>query len=97
MATAVKQTKRKPTGAAAKGAGPGRPKGSTNKVPAEVKAMVREALERAGGVTYLVDCAHDPKTKTAFLLLVGKILPLMVSGDQNGPLQIVISPTDAKL
>ena len=93
-ATPVTKTKRKPTGAAAMGAGPGRPKGSINKVPAEVKAMVRQALDRAGGVDYLVDCAHDPKTKTAFLTLVGKIVPLTVAGDGTAPLHLVVNGSD---
>lgn len=34
--------------------GPGRPKGSQNKVTADVKAMVLEALGKAGGADYLL-------------------------------------------
>lgn len=84
-----KQTKRKPTGAAAMGAGPGRPKGSVNKTTAEVKAMIRQALEDAGGVAYLVECAYDPRTKAAFLSLVGKLAPLTLAGDAENPLKAV--------
>jgi hypothetical protein len=44
MAT-VKKTKRKPTGAAALGPGPGRPKGVPNKVTTEFRETVRRLLE----------------------------------------------------
>ena len=53
--------------------GPGRPKGSVNKVPADVRQMVVNALERAGGETYLL--AQAKKNPKAFLALVGKCLP----------------------
>ena len=39
------KTKRKPTGAAAMGAGPGRPKGVPNKVTTEFRETVRNLLE----------------------------------------------------
>ena len=64
--------------------GPGRPKGSSNKTTADVKAMVLEALKHAGGAEYLCMQAYDnPK---AFLALVGRVLPLQVGGDPNNPL-----------
>ena len=40
-----KKTKRKPTGAAAMGAGPGRPKGVPNKVTTEFRETVRKLLD----------------------------------------------------
>ena len=70
-------------------AGKGRPKGSVNKTSSEVKNMIRDALEQAGGVAYLVDCAHDPKTKAAFLSLVGKLAPMTLSGDEENPLRLI--------
>jgi hypothetical protein len=41
----VTKTKRKPTGAAAMGAGPGRPKGSQNKITREFRETVTKLLE----------------------------------------------------
>lgn len=58
--------------------GPGRPKGQPNKVNADVKAMVLEALHHAGGAEYLYMHALDnPK---AFMTLVGRVLPLTLAG-----------------
>lgn len=69
-------------------AGPGRPKGSVNKVPGEVKAMILAALDGVGGIAYLQERANDPRTQTAFLSLVGKVLPLQVTGENGGPIQV---------
>lgn len=41
----VRKTKRKPTGAAAMGPGPGRPKGSVNRVTCEFRETVRRLLQ----------------------------------------------------
>jgi hypothetical protein len=76
----VLKTTKKPTGAAAKGAGPGRPKGLANKVPTELKAMILQALDKAGGVSYLLECALNEKTQGAFLSLIGKVLPMTIAG-----------------
>jgi hypothetical protein len=45
MAELVKKTKRKATGAAAMGAGPGRPKGVPNKVTTEFRDTVKKLLD----------------------------------------------------
>ena len=58
----------------------GKPKGAVNKVTAELKDMILQALDGAGGVSYLIERAQDPKTSAAFLTLVGKVLPLQVKG-----------------
>lgn len=70
----------KPKGAPKTG---GRQKGTPNKVTGQLKEMILEALDKAGGVEYLLGQAHD--NPTAFLTLVGKVLPMTVSGDPDNP------------
>lgn len=65
----------------------GRQKGTTNKLTADVKAMVLEALDKAGGVAYLLTQAQS--NPNAFLTLVGKVLPMTVAGDPQNPLGVV--------
>jgi len=89
----VKKTKRKPTGAAAMGAGPGRPKGSTNKTTLQLKEMILGALDQSGGVDYLVERANDPKTASAFIALIGKVLPMTIAGDPSAPLNANLTVT----
>lgn len=69
--------------------GPGRPKGVSNKVNQELREMILKALDEAGGVQYLVDCAKDPKTASSFLSLLGKVLPMQVTGEDGGAIQTV--------
>lgn len=66
-------------------AGKGRPKGSINKTTAAVKDMVVAALDKAGGITYLLEQAEA--NPTAFLTLVGKVIPLQLAGDVENPIQ----------
>ena len=70
-------------------AGKGRPKGAKNKIPKQIKEMVAQALVDAGGVEYLVKCASNPRTASAFLSLVGKTLPLQMTGPDDGPVQTI--------
>lgn len=58
-------------------------KGIPNKTTAQLKDMILSALDESGGVDYLVRRANDPKTASAFLTLVGKVLPMTVQG--SGP------------
>lgn len=64
--------------------GGGRPKGSVNRITGDVKAMVLQALDEAGGVKYLLEQARA--NPTSFMGLVGKVLPLTIAGDKNAPL-----------
>lgn len=57
----------------------GRQKGTPNKTTAAVKDMVLQALSNKGGVEYLEQQAD--KNPTAFLTLVGKVLPLDVNAN----------------
>jgi hypothetical protein len=65
-------------------AGKGRKKGVPNKVTGELKSMILKALDEAGGVEYLKTQAK--KSPNAFLALIGRVLPLQVSGDPDAPL-----------
>jgi hypothetical protein len=55
-------------------------KGIPNKATKELKEMILAALDGAGGVEYLQERASDPRTASAFLTLVGKVLPMTVQG-----------------
>jgi hypothetical protein len=66
--------------------GPGRKKGVPNKNTTIIKEMILEALDKAGGVDYLKARAVDQPS--AFLALVGKVLPLQLTGKDDGPIQI---------
>lgn len=73
----------------------GRVKGTPNKLTADVKGMILEALSRVGGVDYLVEQAEA--NPTAFMTLVGKVLPLQLTGENGDPIKIeqVQSEADA--
>jgi hypothetical protein len=69
----------------------GRKKGTPNKVTAELKTMILEALDGAGGVEYLQGLAtsHPP----AFASLLGRVLPMTVAGDSENPLAVGLTVT----
>jgi len=50
--------------------------------------MILQALDQKGGVDYLVEQAGA--NPTAFLTLLGKVLPLQVQGDPSNPIGISI-------
>lgn len=62
--------------------GKGRPKGVVNKNTKALKDMILTALSDAGGIEYLVTQAQD--NPTAFMTLVGKVLPLDVNNNHSG-------------
>lgn len=70
------------------GSGPGRPKGASNKITRDIKEAVARAFEKVGAEDYLVKVAReDPKT---FCSLLGRVIPLQISGDSESPLTIQI-------
>ncbi len=77
------------------GKGPGRPKGSANKLTKDIKEAIVEAFHRAGGVEYLVQIAKT--NPQVFCSLVGKVIPLQVTGEGGGPVQVSIAGTDTGL
>jgi len=64
----------------------GRLAGTPNKHTAALKDMILQALEDSGGVEYLKKTALE--NPTAFLTLVGKVIPLQVTGENGGPLTV---------
>lgn len=66
--------------------GGGRKKGQLGKNTAALKEMILQALDESGGVNYLKAQAKD--NPTAFMTIVGKVLPLTVAGDKENPLSI---------
>jgi hypothetical protein len=62
--------------------GKGRPKGVPNKNTTALKEMILGALDKAGGIDYLVAQAHD--NPGPFLSLIGKVLPMTVASDPGG-------------
>lgn len=65
-------------------------KGKPNKHTGLIREMIAEALEKSGGTEYLIECAHDPKTKAAFLGLIGKVMPVQVQSqvEMSGGVEI---------
>lgn len=59
-------------------------KGIPNKLTSDVKAMILAALDKAGGADYLLE--QSKSNPTAFLTLVGKVLPMTIAGDPANPL-----------
>ena len=49
--------------------------------------MILAALDQSGGVDYLTERANDPKTASAFLSLIGKVLPMTIAGDPDAPIK----------
>jgi hypothetical protein len=64
----------------------GRQKGTPNKATAAIKDMIVGALDEVGGKDYLVKLATE--NSTAFVSLIGKVLPLQLTGDKDSPVVI---------
>ena len=71
----------------------GRKKGIPNKFTADLKGMILTALSEMGGVTYLK--AQAVENPTAFLGLVGKVLPKEVHIDLSA--RIAAMSTEEKM
>ena len=73
----------------AKPVGSGRPLGVKNKAPAKIREMVAQALDKAGGVKYLVKQAH--KEPRAFLSLVKAIIPKQLEAELGSSLEALLA------
>lgn len=69
--------------------GRGRPKGSPNKVTAAIKDMIVQALDEAGGKDYLITQSRE--NPVAFMGLIGKVLPMQVTGENGSAITVVIN------
>ena len=67
-------------------AGPGRPKGSQNKITRELREMVQEALEQEGGVDLLRRWARDKPE--VFVKLLAKCIPQAVEAEVAGDTRV---------
>ena len=65
-----------PKGTRPPAAGKGRPKGARNKLTRDIREMIRAALDKAGGIAYLVKQAE--LNPTAFMSLLGKMIPTQI-------------------
>lgn len=81
--------KRKPP---AKG---GSRKGIPNKTTAQLKEMILQALDEAGGVAYLLKQARR-RNPAPFMALLGKVLPMQVTGADGGPIEASLKVTFTK-
>lgn len=64
----------------------GRPKGSKNKFPNQLKQQILWALNSVGGPEYFKSLAR--KQPRSFTTLIAKMLPTEVTGNAGGPLAI---------
>jgi hypothetical protein len=70
-------------------AGPGRPKGLPNRTTALLKDALIVAATRAGGkggLEAFLEMQAKKLNNAPFLALLGKVLPLQLSGDDGAPL-----------
>ncbi len=77
----VNSSKKKKTG--------GRAKGTPNKTTKALKEMILSALDEqeGGGIEYLKRQAEA--NPSAFMTLLGKVLPTTLAGDPNNPVGVV--------
>lgn len=75
------------------GKGPGRPKGSANKITKDIREAINEAFHKAGGVDYLIKVAAE--SPQVFCGLLGKVIPQEVKAELGGGLAITIRKVNA--
>ena len=72
----------------------GRQKGTPNKLTADVKQAIESAFKKVGGADYLARQAEE--NPTAFMTLLGKVLPTQVTGEGGGPVEIATTLRQAR-
>lgn len=78
--------------AAPPNAGKGRVKGVPNKTTALLKDAILKAAEQAGDKDGLIGylTTQAKANPGPFMALLGKVLPMQVTGEDGGPLQVVV-------
>ena len=71
-------------------AGRGRPPGSRNRTTSAAKAIIEDAVEGLGGADRLLEWARESPDNERVLWsgIFPKLLPLQVTGKDEGPLQV---------
>lgn len=62
---------------------PGKPKGAVTKSSALIREMVAQALDKTGGIEYLMRVSDSHPA--AFLALVGKVIPVQLQNADDQP------------
>lgn len=70
----------------------GRQAGTPNKTTALLKDAILKAAEQAGGAEGLVGYLQQQASASpaAFMALLGKVLPMQVTGDEDNPVQHIV-------
>lgn len=78
--------------------GPGRPKGTPNKLGKAAKDVIAQAAEGLGGADRLLEWAKEaPENEKAFWATIyPKLLPLTVNGDSESPVSLGVVMIPAK-
>jgi len=71
----------------------GRVAGTPNKVNGDIKELLLGALQDVGGREYLAARAID--TPASFMTLLGKVLPLQLTGENGAPIAVDFRWADA--
>ena len=77
----------------------GRSKGTPNKMTQTAKDAIAHAAEELGGASRLVEWAkEDPSNEKVFWgTIYPKLLPLQLTGEGGGPVQVMATPLDEAL
>ena len=80
-------------------AGKGRPKGSKNKTTALLKDAILKAAEEAGGKEGMVGYLKQQAVKnpTAFMSLLGKVLPIQHTGEDGDAINLKVSVIERRI
>jgi hypothetical protein len=82
-------------GPGTKAPGSGMQKGQKIARTKALQDAILQALDKAGGVDYLVWLSKEQPV--AFASLLGRVLPTTVSGDASAPLRVVFTRADVEL